>query len=212
MEQPTRVAIIGGGMSGILAAIRLKKRGIEFTVYEKANRLGGTWRENTYPGITCDVPSQFYVYSFELNPEWTHRMSPGGEILEYFEGVAERHGVIPDVRLGEQVVRCTWLGEQWEVETSGGIVDSVDFVVAATGILHHPNVPDIEGLDIFEGDMFHSSRWGPRRASRRSPDRSCRHGLDRSAAHRRPRTAGVALLTVLPYATVGREGRQPGIH
>jgi cation diffusion facilitator CzcD-associated flavoprotein CzcO len=159
MEEPNRVAIIGGGMSGILAAIRLKKRGIEFTVYEKANRLGGTWRENTYPGITCDVPSQFYVYSFELNPEWTHRMSPGGEILEYFEGVAERHGVIPHVRLGEQVVRCTWMGEQWEVETSGGIIDRVDFVVAATGILHHPNVPDIEGLDTFEGDMFHSSRW-----------------------------------------------------
>ena len=155
----TTAAIIGGGMSGILAAVRCDQRGIDYTLYEKAERLGGTWRENTYPGITCDVPSQFYVYSFELNPDWTHRMSPGAEILEYFEGVAARYGVADEARLGEQVVRCEWLGDRWEVETSSGIVDHVDIVVAATGILHHPTLPDIEGLDSFQGAMFHSARW-----------------------------------------------------
>jgi cation diffusion facilitator CzcD-associated flavoprotein CzcO len=155
----THVAIIGGGMSGILAGIRLAERGIDYTIYEKADRLGGTWRENTYPGITCDVPSQFYVYSFELNAEWSRRMSPGAEILEYLEGVADKYEVLPNVAFGEQVIRCEWLGDRWEVETSTGTIDHAEFVIAATGILHHPKLPDIDGLDSFAGDMFHSARW-----------------------------------------------------
>ena len=88
-----RFAVIDAGMSGILAAIRLKQAGPDFTVFEKADRVGGTWRENTYPGIACDVPSHLYSYSFELNPDWTYSSSPGAEIQEYFEGVAQRYGV-----------------------------------------------------------------------------------------------------------------------
>src|SRR5579864_1489188 len=94
-----RFAVIGAGMAGILAAIKLKEAGLtDFTVYEKADRVGGTWRENTYPGLSCDVPSHLYSYSFALTPEWSHRFSPGAEIQAYFERVADEHNVIPKVR------------------------------------------------------------------------------------------------------------------
>ena len=93
--RPLSFAIIGGGMAGILAAIKLQEAGYdEVTLYEKADRLGGTWRENTYPGIACDVPSHLYRYSFEANPEWTQRFAPGEEIQAYLEGVAAKHGVV----------------------------------------------------------------------------------------------------------------------
>ena len=93
MKDP-RFLIIGAGMSGILTAIKLREAGYhDFVVYEKADRLGGTWRENTYPGIACDVPSHFYRYSFALNPNWSHRFSPGDEIQAYFEDVAKRYDV-----------------------------------------------------------------------------------------------------------------------
>ena len=88
-SRPLRFAIIGAGMAGILSAIKLKDAGLtDFTVYEKADRVGGTWRENTYPGLACDVPSHLYSYSFAPTPEWSHRFSPGDEIQGYFEGVA----------------------------------------------------------------------------------------------------------------------------
>lgn len=154
-----RFAVIGAGMSGILAAIRLKEAGLDFTVFEKADRVGGTWRENTYPGIACDVPSHLYCYSFELNPDWSYTSSPGAEIQAYFEGVAKRYEVESAIRLGDPVVRCEWQGERWEVETGSGYVDHFEWVIAATGILHHPKLPDIAGLDSFEGAMFHSARW-----------------------------------------------------
>lgn len=158
-EKEPRFAIIGAGMSGILAAIQLKQAGLEFTLFEKADNVGGTWRENTYPGIACDVPSHIYSYSFELNPEWTHLCSPGEEIQAYFENVAKRHELQRSMRLGDAVVRCEWTGEGWEVETADGYRDHFDWVIAATGILHHPKLPEIEGLDSFAGDKFHSARW-----------------------------------------------------
>src|SRR6187402_3460441 len=98
-ETRLRVAVIGAGMSGILAAIKLAEAGYgDVVLYEKADRLGGTWRENTYPGITCDVPSHLYSYSFAPNPEWSHVFSPGEEILAYFDRVAADHGVLGDIR------------------------------------------------------------------------------------------------------------------
>ncbi len=157
-RQPT-FAIIGAGMSGLLAAVKLREAGYEFSVFEKADRVGGTWRENTYPGIACDVPSHLYSYSFELNPDWNYLASPGEEIQEYFEGVSKRYDLERSIRFGEPVVRCDWQGDRWEVEGGSGYVERFDWVIAATGILHHPKRADIKGLDDFAGDLFHSAQW-----------------------------------------------------
>jgi cation diffusion facilitator CzcD-associated flavoprotein CzcO len=155
-----RFAIIGAGMSGILTAIKLVEAGLtDFTVYEKADRLGGTWRENTYPGVACDVPSHLYCYSFAPNPDWTHRFSPGAEIETYFEDVARRFGVEKYIRYGQEIRRCAFERGRWRVETAGGERDEADFLIAATGVLHHPAYPAIEGLASFAGHCFHSARW-----------------------------------------------------
>jgi cation diffusion facilitator CzcD-associated flavoprotein CzcO len=157
---PLRFVVIGAGMSGILSVIALRRAGHEdVVVYEKADRLGGTWRENTYPGIACDVPSHFYSYSFALNPDWSHRFSSGAEIQAYFEDVAQRHGVTERIRFGREVRRCTFDDGRWRIELSDGSTDVADFVIAATGVLHHPALPDISGLETFDGACFHSARW-----------------------------------------------------
>ena len=147
-------------MAGILAAIRLREAGLhDVVIYEKADSYGGTWRENTYPGIACDVPSHLYSYSFEPNPEWSHRFSPGEEIRRYFDAVAGRHRLEAVTRFGEEVVACRFVDGRWDLETAGGIHDVADVVIAATGVLHHPNMPDIAGLESFRGAAFHSARW-----------------------------------------------------
>jgi len=155
-----RVVIIGAGMAGILSAIKLGEAGItDLVVYEKADRVGGTWRENRYPGIACDVPSHLYSYSFAPNPDWSHQYSPGAEIQDYFERVSETHGIEPMIRFGEEITRCAFVDGQWQITTSRGRSDEADVVIAATGVLHHPNLPEIAGLDSFGGDLFHSARW-----------------------------------------------------
>jgi cation diffusion facilitator CzcD-associated flavoprotein CzcO len=155
-----RFAIIGAGMSGILSAIKLSEAGFtDYTLYEKGDQVGGTWRENTYPGLACDVPSHLYSYSFALTPDWSHRFSPGSEIRAYFERVAAEHDVIQRVRFGDEVTRCAFTNGRWHLDTASGHHDEVDVVIAATGVLHHPRYPDIEGLDSFAGAKFHSARW-----------------------------------------------------
>ena len=155
-----RVLIIGAGMSGILSAIKLREAGLhDFAIYEKADRLGGTWRENTYPGIACDVPSHFYSYSFAPNPGWSHRFSPGAEIQAYFEDVARRYAVDSLIQYGKEITRCEWEGGRWKITAADGSTDVGDFVIAATGVLHHPSYPAIEGRDTFAGPAFHSARW-----------------------------------------------------
>src|SRR5579884_1394093 len=155
-----RFVVIGAGMAGVLSAVKLRQAGFtDITVYEKADRLGGTWRENTYPGIACDVPSHLYTYTFAPNPEWSHAFAPGPEILGYFESVAHRHGVDELIRYGNEVRRMEYVGKRWRITTSTGERDEADVVIAATGVLHHPRYPDIEGLDRFVGKLFHSSRW-----------------------------------------------------
>lgn len=155
-----RFAVIGAGMSGILAAIELERAGHrDVAIYEKADRLGGTWRENTYPGLSCDVPSHLYSYSFAPNPDWSHRFAPGPEIQAYFEDVARRYGVDRRITFGHEVVRCSFQDGRWTLETSKGLRDRADVVIAATGVLHHPRMPEIEGLESFRGAAFHSARW-----------------------------------------------------
>jgi cation diffusion facilitator CzcD-associated flavoprotein CzcO len=158
--RPLRFAIVGAGMSGILAAIKLEEAGYrDFTIWEKADRLGGTWRENTYPGIACDVPSHLYSYSFAPNPDFSHAFSPGREIQAYFEDVARRWDVERRIRFGAEIARCELGDGGWRLETTRGERDEADVVIAATGVLHHPNLPRIEGLDTFTGACFHSARW-----------------------------------------------------
>ncbi len=155
-----RFAVIGAGMAGILSAVKLAEAGYDgVTVYEKADRPGGTWRENTYPGLACDVPSHLYSYSFALNPGWSHLFSPGPEIQSYLEDVARRYGVEEMVRYGDEVVGLTWTDGRWQLETASGHRDEVDVVIAATGVLHHPKMPVIDGLESFAGRAFHSARW-----------------------------------------------------
>ena len=159
-RRPLRFAIIGAGMAGILSAIKLKAGGLDdFTVYEKADRVGGTWRENTYPGLSCDVPSHLYSYSFAPEPEWSHRYSPGHEIQGYFERIAREHELEANIRFGDEVTSCRFEDGKWLIGTAAGHRDDADVVIAATGVLHHPNIPDLEGLEVFEGTWFHSSRW-----------------------------------------------------
>jgi cation diffusion facilitator CzcD-associated flavoprotein CzcO len=154
-----RFVVIGAGMAGIVAAIKLREAGYsDLTVYEKGPGLGGTWRENTYPGIACDVPSALYSYSFAPNPDWSHLFAPGPEIRNYFEDVAARHGVDRIVRCGVEVTGLRYDDGAWDVDTTAG-TDRADFVVAATGVLHHPAYPDVDGLDGFAGPCFHTARW-----------------------------------------------------
>ena len=155
-----RVAVIGAGMSGLLMGIRLQDAGLDdFTIFEKALDVGGTWRENRYPGLSCDVPSHLYSYSFEPNPDWNHRYSYGPEIHAYFQGVARHHGLHERIRFGSEVVEAVWTGKRWRLRTDDGETHDADFVVAATGVLHHPHYPEIEGLDDFAGRAFHTARW-----------------------------------------------------
>ena len=160
MTRPLRYVIMGAGMAGMLAAIRLIERGeTNFTVYEKGDAVGGTWRENHYPGLACDTPAHSYTYSFALNPEWSAFYAPGPEIRAYFERVAEQYGLAKYIAFNSAVTACRFVDGRWQIETSDGRRDEADVVIAATGVLHHPNIPDLPGLDSFAGAVFHSARW-----------------------------------------------------
>lgn len=155
-----RIVVMGAGMSGILSGIKLREAGYtNVVIYEKADRIGGTWRENTYPGLTCDVPSHAYTYSFEPNPDWSRHLPPGSEIQEYFEQVVSKYRLEEMIRFNQEIVRCAFENGQWQIEMKNGLRDQADVVIAATGVLHHPHTPDIPGLDTFQGTAFHSARW-----------------------------------------------------
>ena len=158
--RPLRFAVLGAGMAGLLAAIRLKEAGdTNLTVYEKGDRVGGTWRENRYPGLTCDVPSHSYTYSFAPNPDWSRYYAGGSEIQRYFESITDRYGLREHIRFNTEVSSCRYLDGRWHIATADGAGDIVDVIIAATGVLHHPRMPDIEGIDRFNGPCFHSARW-----------------------------------------------------
>lgn len=161
-SKPLRYAIIGAGMAGLLAGVKLRASGeTDFTIYEKGDSIGGTWRENRYPGLTCDVPAHCYTYSFAPYAEWDAFYATGAQIKTYFETVAADHGVMPHIRFACEVTGCDFNAatNSWQLTLADGTSDIVDVIIAASGVLHHPNQPDFEGLDSFSGKAFHSARW-----------------------------------------------------
>ena len=158
-KRPVKVAIIGAGMSGLCMAVKLQDAGINsFTLFEKADDVGGTWRDNTYPGLTCDVPSRYYSYSFRPNPNWSHLLPPGPEIQRYFKQVADERGIRRHIRFGASVTKAEYDDGKWRVTTADG-EETFDVLVTATGVLRVPRYPDIPGRETFSGPAFHSSRW-----------------------------------------------------
>jgi cation diffusion facilitator CzcD-associated flavoprotein CzcO len=156
-----RVLVIGAGFGGLGMAIRLQEHGeTDFLVVDKGTEVGGTWRDNTYPGAACDVPSQLYSFSFAPNPDWSRSFSPQPEIQAYLRRVAEEAGVLDRFRFGTAVEDATWddAGAAWSVRTTVGTV-TADVVVAAAGGLSEPRMPDIDGIEGFTGEIFHSARW-----------------------------------------------------
>ncbi|MDO9408407.1 NAD(P)/FAD-dependent oxidoreductase [Patulibacter sp.] len=156
-----RVAIVGSGFSGIGMAVGLLEDDERnFVILEQADDIGGTWRDNVYPGCACDVPSHMYSFSFAPNPEWTRSFATQPEIWAYQQGVVERFGLRPYVRTGAEVTNATWDADRarWIVETVRGTVVA-QFLVSGTGPLCEPKYPDLPGLDTFEGTVFHSARW-----------------------------------------------------
>jgi cation diffusion facilitator CzcD-associated flavoprotein CzcO len=157
----TEVAIVGAGFGGLGAAIRLRQRGFtDFVVFERGNELGGTWRDNSYPGCACDVPSQVYSFSFALKPDWTSTYSPQAEIWQYLRDCAERFGVRDAIRFSTEVLQAEWDGDgrRWRIGTSQGEW-TADVLIAAGGPLNEPVIPKLAGLETFQGEAFHSSRW-----------------------------------------------------
>jgi cation diffusion facilitator CzcD-associated flavoprotein CzcO len=156
-----RVGIIGAGFSGLGMAIRLKQEAInDFVVLERADDLGGTWRDNSYPGCACDVPSHLYSFSFAPNPNWSHIFARRQEILDYLRDCAERFEVLPHIRFGHDVQGARWDdgADRWELETSAGTV-TARVIVAAAGPLSQPSIPKLPGLERFAGTSFHSAQW-----------------------------------------------------
>ncbi|WP_273455129.1 flavin-containing monooxygenase [Nevskia ramosa] len=159
-KREPRVIIIGAGMSGMLMAIKLIESGMDnFQIYDKASEIGGTWRENTYPGIGCDVAAHYYTYQDVPNPEWSTRLPQGAEIQKYLLGVAEQRDLRRRIAFNKEVARADHDGQRWTVRFEDGEVVEADFVVACCGLLHHPRYPDIPGLGDFKGAKFHSARW-----------------------------------------------------
>lgn len=155
-----RIAILGAGFSGMGMAIRLRQEGFEnFVIYEKADEVGGTWRENIYPGVACDVPSHLYSFSFEPNPNWSRRFSPGREIFDYMKACARKYDLYPRIAFGRTVTAIRHDGREWTVDFTDGASVTADYVVSGLGGLHEPSLPDIPGRDQFKGPAFHTARW-----------------------------------------------------
>ncbi|MEU3605777.1 NAD(P)/FAD-dependent oxidoreductase [Streptomyces sp. NPDC035033] len=160
-HEHVRVAVIGSGFGGLGAAVRLRREGItDFVVLERADSVGGTWRDNSYPGCACDVPSHLYSFSFAPNPDWPRTFSGQRHIRAYLEHVTDTFGIRPHLRLNHEVKRMEWDADElrWTIETGSGSF-TADVVVSATGPLSDPKIPDVPGLDGFSGKVFHSARW-----------------------------------------------------
>jgi cation diffusion facilitator CzcD-associated flavoprotein CzcO len=157
-----QVAVIGAGFAGIGSAIQLDKHGLhDYVVFERADEVGGTWRDNTYPGAACDVPSHAYSFSFELNPSWTHHYSGSAEIQAYLLHCVEKYGIRPKIRFGTEIVEARFDEDAgvWSLTTDSGDVVTARAVLSGVGGLVDPAWPDIKGLEEFGGEIFHTARW-----------------------------------------------------
>lgn len=156
-----QIAIIGTGFGGLGTAIKLKQAGFDdFVMFERANDVGGTWRDNTYPGCACDVQSHLYSFSFALNPDWSRMYSPQGEIWAYLQKCATDYNLLPYIRFGHEVSNVIWdnVKNCWLINTSEGNY-SANVLVAGVGALCEPSIPQLQGIESFQGKVFHSARW-----------------------------------------------------
>jgi cation diffusion facilitator CzcD-associated flavoprotein CzcO len=217
VELPSRVrvAVVGAGFSGLGAAARLLRAGFDdLVVLERADAVGGTWRDNRYPGCACDVPSSLYSFSYAPEPGWTRRYAPWQEIRDYLERFTDRFGVRPHLALGTEVTRSAWDDEHraWVVDTSKGRL-LADVLVAGVGPLAEPALPDVQGLEGFAGTVLHTSRWDP------SLDLAGRHvvvvGTGASSVQVVPEIVGraasvVVLQRTAPWVLPRRDRGRPG--
>lgn len=160
------VAIVGAGFAGLGLGIRLKRRAADertaesFVILERADDVGGTWRDNVYPGVACDIPSHLYSYSFRTKPDWSHVYPSGAELQEYLRECAREEGLLPHLRFGEPVTDARWLAndERWLVTTPVAQY-SARVLVSAVGRLSEPRIPSIDGLGGFRGPVMHTAAW-----------------------------------------------------
>lgn len=165
-----RVAVIGAGAGGIAMGIQLAAGGYQFTIFDRADGFGGTWRHNTFPGAACDVPSHLYSYSFALNPRWSKTYANQPEILAYLGKVAADHGLGPHLRPNTAIADARWSADskRWTLTVDEGFQGrqhDFDVVVSAVGMLDVPNIPEIPGAQRFRGRQFHSARWDHSRST-----------------------------------------------
>lgn len=155
------VVIIGAGAGGICMGVKLKEAGVPFVILEKDDRVGGTWRDNDYPGSGCDIVSQLYSFSFDLNPDWDRRFAKQDEIQAYFENCVTKFGLTPHLKLGVEVTGVAWdEGEAvWRVTTNTGADYRARSLITCTGQLNRPNIPEFKGIGRFKGPAFHSAEW-----------------------------------------------------
>ncbi len=162
MSDTTTVLVVGAGFAGLGTAIRLLQQGIEdFVILERADEVGGTWRDNTYPGAACDIPSLLYSYGFEQNPNWSRAYSGSGEILDYIRTMVDKYSLSRFIRFGVNVTSLEFDDESalWTAQTADGSQFKARTAVMASGPLANPSLPDIRGLDTFLGHKIHSARW-----------------------------------------------------
>jgi cyclohexanone monooxygenase len=161
VELKPSVAIIGAGPGGIAMGLQLAEAGYDFTIFDRSDGFGGTWRHNTFPGAACDVPSHLYSYSFALNPRWSKTYANQPEILDYFETVAAKGDLDRYLRANTRIDAMAWSDRdrRWTLTTGDGVNHDFDAVVSAVGMLDVPSIPPIPGAEVFRGRAFHSSRW-----------------------------------------------------
>ncbi|MCM3695540.1 flavin-containing monooxygenase [Microbacterium oleivorans] len=161
MSGHAEVVVVGAGFAGVLAAIELREAGHEVVVVERADRVGGTWRENVYPGVACDVPSHLYSLERHPNPAWSAEFAPGAEIAAYLDAVVDREGLRDAIRFGTEMTDAAWdpVSQRWRLAFSGGGPDTADALVLGCGRLSQPRIPDVPGLSSFPGPVGHTARW-----------------------------------------------------